>query len=88
MPPPPELLPMPKLLALAELLRLLGAGECNSFMLPLLWNLNNNNDEDDDDDGNNSIQFYIINVPSQHLQRQLQTQHNVDIGSKIKSKAT
>jgi SRSO17 transposase len=36
---------------------------------------------------NNSIQFFIINVPSQQLQRQLQTQHNVrvDIGNKIKS---
>jgi hypothetical protein len=35
-----------------------------------------------------SIQFFIINVPSQQLQRQLQTQHNVDIGKKIKLKAT
>jgi hypothetical protein len=40
---------------------------------------NNNNN-------NNSIQFFIINVPTQQLQRQLQTQHNVDIGTKIKSK--
>jgi hypothetical protein len=36
-------------------------------------------------DCNNSIQFFIINVPSQQLQRQLQTQHNVHIGNKIKS---
>jgi hypothetical protein len=35
-----------------------------------------------------TIQFLIINVPSQQLQRQLETQHNVDIGNKIKSKAT
>jgi hypothetical protein len=41
------------------------------------------NDGDD-----NSIQFFIINMPSQQLQRQLQTQHSVDIGNKIKSKAT
>jgi hypothetical protein len=34
---------------------------------------------------NNSIQFFIINVLSQQLQRQLQTQHNVLIGNKIKS---
>jgi hypothetical protein len=37
---------------------------------------------------NNSIQFFIINVLNQQLQRQLQTQHSVDIGNKIKSKAT
>jgi hypothetical protein len=29
------------------------------------------------DCNNNSIQFFIINVPGQQLQRQLQTQHNV-----------
>jgi hypothetical protein len=46
-------------------------------------NKNNNNDDDDD-----SIKFSIINVPSQHLQGQFQTQHNVDIGNKIKPKAT
>jgi hypothetical protein len=33
----------------------------------------------------NSIQFFVINVLSQQLQRQLQTQHNVHIGNKIKS---
>jgi hypothetical protein len=38
------------------------------------YNNNNNNN-------NNSIQFLIINVPSQQLQRQLQTQHGVDIGN-------
>jgi hypothetical protein len=34
------------------------------------------------------IQFFIINVPSQQRQRQLQTQHSVDIGNKIKLQAT
>jgi hypothetical protein len=32
-------------------------------------------------DCNNSIQFFIINVPSQQLQRQLQTQNSVHIGN-------
>jgi hypothetical protein len=31
------------------------------------------------------IQFFIISMPSQQLQHQLQTQHNVDIGNKMKS---
>jgi hypothetical protein len=31
------------------------------------------------------IQFFIINVLSQQLQCQLQTQHNAYIGNKIKS---
>jgi hypothetical protein len=35
---------------------------------------------------NNSIQFYIINVPSQQLQGQLQTKNNVDLGNSIKDK--
>jgi hypothetical protein len=30
---------------------------------------------------NNSIQFFIIYVPSQQLQGQLQTQHSVDTGN-------
>jgi hypothetical protein len=34
----------------------------------------------------NSIQFFIINVPSQQLQGQLQTQHSVDTGNSIKEK--
>jgi hypothetical protein len=34
---------------------------------------------------NNSIQFFIINVPCQQLQRQIQTQHSVHIGNKLKS---
>jgi hypothetical protein len=34
------------------------------------------------------IQFFIINVPNQQLQGQLQTQHNVDIGNSIKDKHT
>jgi hypothetical protein len=34
---------------------------------------------------NNSIPFFIIKVPSQQLQCQLQTQHNVHIGNKIKT---
>jgi hypothetical protein len=32
---------------------------------------------------NNSIQFFIIYVPSQQLQGQLQTQHSVDKGNHI-----
>jgi hypothetical protein len=32
------------------------------------------------------IQFFIINVPDRQLQRQLHTQHSVDIGNKRKSK--
>jgi hypothetical protein len=32
------------------------------------------------------IQFFIINVPSQQLQRQLQTQDNVHIGNSIKDR--
>jgi hypothetical protein len=32
---------------------------------------------------NNSIQFFIIYVPSQQLQGQLQTQHSVDISNYI-----
>jgi hypothetical protein len=42
--------------------------------------LNNNNNNNN----NNSIKFFIINVLSQQLQRQLQTQHNVHTGNKIK----
>jgi hypothetical protein len=34
----------------------------------------------------NSIQFFIIYVPSQQLQGQLQTQHNVDTGDYIMEK--
>jgi hypothetical protein len=36
---------------------------------------------------NNSIKFFIINVPSQQLQRQLQTQHSVHIGNNNKVKS-
>jgi hypothetical protein len=43
-------------------------------------------DDDDSDDDDNSIQFCIINVPSQQLQGQLQTQHTVDIGNSIKGR--
>jgi hypothetical protein len=32
---------------------------------------------------NNSVQFFIIYVPSQQPQGQLQTQHSVDTGSYI-----
>jgi protein involved in sex pheromone biosynthesis len=32
---------------------------------------------------NNSVQFFIIYVPSQQLQGQLQTQHSVDTGNYI-----
>jgi hypothetical protein len=35
---------------------------------------------------NNSIQFFIIYVPSQQLQGQLRTQHSVDKSSYIKEK--
>jgi hypothetical protein len=35
---------------------------------------------------NNSIEFFIICVPSQQLQGQLQTQHSVDTGNYIKDK--
>jgi hypothetical protein len=40
------------------------------------YNNNNNNN-------NNSIKFYIIYLPSQQLQGQLQTQHRVDTGNYI-----
>jgi hypothetical protein len=32
------------------------------------------------------IKFFIINMPSQRLQGQLQTQHSVDTGNYIKGK--
>jgi hypothetical protein len=35
---------------------------------------------------NNSIQFFIIYVPSQQLQGQLQTQHSVDTSNYIMDK--
>jgi hypothetical protein len=35
---------------------------------------------------NNSIQFFIIYVPSQQLQGQLETQHSVDKSSYIREK--
>jgi hypothetical protein len=35
---------------------------------------------------NNSIQFFIIYVPSQQLQDQLQTEHSVDTGNYIMDK--
>jgi hypothetical protein len=35
---------------------------------------------------NNSVQFFIIYVPSQQLQGQLQTQHSVDTGNYIMDK--
>jgi hypothetical protein len=35
---------------------------------------------------NNSVQLFIIRVPSQQLQGQLQTQHSVDTGNCIKGK--
>jgi hypothetical protein len=34
----------------------------------------------------NLIKFFIINVRSQQLQHQLQTQHNADIGNSIKDR--
>jgi hypothetical protein len=40
--------------------------------------------ESDDDDANtNSVKFFIIYVPSQQLQGQLQTQHSVDTSTYI-----
>jgi hypothetical protein len=35
---------------------------------------------------NNSIQFFIIYLPSQQMQGQLQTQHSVDTGNHIMDK--
>jgi hypothetical protein len=52
-----------------------------TFIIRLL-HLNDDDDDDDDDDdnnNNNSIKFFIIYVPSQQLQGQLQTQHSADI---------
>jgi hypothetical protein len=37
----------------------------------------------DDSDDNNSIQFFIIYVPSQQLQGQLQSRHSVDTSNYI-----
>jgi hypothetical protein len=46
----------------------------------------NNSNSNNNNNNNNTIQFFTINVPSQQLQRQLQTQHSVHIiGNKIKS---
>jgi hypothetical protein len=45
-------------------------------------NKSNNND----DNNNNSIKFFIIYVPSQQLQGQLQTQHSVYTGNYIMDK--
>jgi hypothetical protein len=44
---------------------------------PLAAKINNNN---------NLIQFFVIYVPSQQLQSQLHTQHNVDTGNYIMNK--
>jgi hypothetical protein len=52
------------------------AREHGTNMSAQLCGWNNNND-------NNSIQFFIINAPSQQLQSQFQTQHSVNIGNKI-----
>jgi hypothetical protein len=49
-------------------------------------NKNNSNNNKKNKNNNNSIQFFIINVPSQQLQCQLQTQHNIDIGNSIKDR--
>jgi hypothetical protein len=37
-------------------------------------------------DDNNSIKFFIIYVPSQQLQGQLETQNSVDVGNYIMDK--
>jgi hypothetical protein len=42
--------------------------------------------DDNDDDDNNSIQFFIIYVPIQQLQGQLQTQSNVHTSNYIMDK--
>jgi hypothetical protein len=56
---------------------------------PSAYNRANNisyiNDDDGDND-NDSIQFFIIYVPSQQLQGQLQTQHSVDTSNYIMGK--
>jgi hypothetical protein len=41
------------------------------------------NNDNDDDNNNNSIHFFIIYVPSQQLQGQLQTEHSVDTSNYI-----
>jgi hypothetical protein len=40
----------------------------------------------DNNNNNNAIQLFIIYLPSQQLQSQLQTQHSVDTGNYIKEK--
>jgi hypothetical protein len=45
-----------------------------------MWRSKGNNDDD------NSIQLFIMYMPSQQLQGQLQTQHNVDTGNYIMDK--
>jgi hypothetical protein len=52
---------------------------------------NNDDDDDDDDDdnnnnNNNAIQFFIIYVPSEQLQGQLQTHHSADTSNYIMDK--
>jgi hypothetical protein len=53
---------------------------CQHYQLIRIWQRNNftlvhfNNNDD------NAVQFFIIYVPSQQLQEQLQTQHSVDTG--------
>jgi hypothetical protein len=54
-----------------------------------MFNYNNNNNNNNKNNNNNSVlsvQFFIIFVPSQQLQGQLQTQHSADTGSHIMDK--
>jgi hypothetical protein len=44
---------------------------------------NNRSNDEFNDDGNNSIQFFIIYVPCQQPQGQLQTEHSVDSSNYI-----
>jgi hypothetical protein len=56
---------------------LLNAGVCSCHGMTKQKKINNSN---------NSIQFFIIYVPSQQLKDQLQTQHSVDTGNYIMDK--
>jgi hypothetical protein len=48
------------------------------------WEITNNNNNNNNN--NNSVKLFIIYVPSQQLQGQLQTQHSVDTGNYIMDK--
>jgi hypothetical protein len=52
-------------------------------MIVIVVNGNNNNNNNNN---NNLVKFFIIYVPSQHLQGQLQTQYSVDKNNYIMDK--